>query len=189
MPLMRALWLHYPKDEQAAKTGDEFLWGRDMLIAPVYQKGASNRSVYLPEGDWYDWWTNSKHTGGQKIDRAVDLSIIPVYVRAGAIIPFDPVRQYTAEPVTGPTTLKVFTGANGSFDLYEDDGVSLDYLSGKATLTNITWNDATKTISISPVQTKTFTANIRNRSFRVELIPQGTTKDIQYSGKAIKVVF
>jgi len=110
MPLMRSLWLHYPKDGTASKTADEFLWGRDMLIAPVYEKSATTRKLYLPQGQWYDWWTNAKQPGGQTISRSVDLSIMPIYVRAGAIIPFDPIRQYTAEVVKEPTTLKIYTG-------------------------------------------------------------------------------
>ena len=131
MPFMRALWLHYPKDAKAAGIGSQYLWGRDLLIAPVFKKGATTRDVYLPGGDWYDWWTNEKKQGGKTISREVDLATMPVYVRAGAIIPFDPVRQYADEIVQGPTTLKVYTGANGDYTLYDDDGISQDYLEGR----------------------------------------------------------
>ena len=75
------------------------MWGRDLLVAPVFKKGATSREVYLPAGEWYDWWTNVKSAGGQAVTRAVDLATMPIYVRAGAIIPVDPVRQYTSEPV------------------------------------------------------------------------------------------
>ena len=74
------------------------------------KKAATKRQVYLPEGEWYDWWTNEKQPGAQTISRQVDLSIMPIYVRAGAIIPVDPIRQYTSEKVNEPTTLKIFTG-------------------------------------------------------------------------------
>jgi alpha-glucosidase/alpha-D-xyloside xylohydrolase len=127
MPLMRALWLHYPDDKQALVQSQEYLWGRDMLIAPVYEKGATTRDVYLPAGTWYDWWDNSRHDGGTTVRRTVDLATMPIYVRAGAVIPFDPVRQYVAQPATGPTTLKVYTGASGEFTLYDDDGISQSY--------------------------------------------------------------
>ena len=90
MPLMRALWLHYPEDERARGIGSEYLWGRDLLVAPVFKKGLETREVYLPAGVWYDWWSNERHTGGQTVTREVDLSIMPIYARAGAIIPFDP---------------------------------------------------------------------------------------------------
>ena len=94
---MRALWLHYPQDKPATKSADQFLWGRDLLIAPVYEKSATKRQVYLPHGEWYDWWTNEKYQSTQTISRQVDLSIMPIYVKAGAIIPVDPIRQYTSE--------------------------------------------------------------------------------------------
>jgi alpha-glucosidase/alpha-D-xyloside xylohydrolase len=87
------------------------MWGRDLLDEPVFTKGATTREVYLPKGEWYDWWTNAKSTGGQTVSRPVDLETMPIYVRAGAIVPVDPVRQYTAQPVTEPTTLKVYRGA------------------------------------------------------------------------------
>lgn len=117
------------------------MWGRDMLIAPVFQKGISSREVYLPQGDWYDWWTNKKEKGGKTVYRDVDLATMPIYVRAGAIIPFDPIRQYTAEEVTEPATLKIYSGADGKYTLYEDDGVSLDYLDEGGNLTYMSWDD------------------------------------------------
>ncbi len=99
LPLMRAMWVHYPDDVRARGLGTQFLWGRDLLVAPVFTKGATSREVYLPSGEWYDWWTNEKAAGdtagGRTITRQVDLGIMPLYVRAGAIVPVDPVRQYT----------------------------------------------------------------------------------------------
>ena len=188
MPLMRAMWLHYPKDKMASQTGNQFLWGRDFLIAPVFEKGASLRTLYLPEGNWYDWWTNEKQSGAKTITRPVDLATMPIYVREGAIIPFDPVRQYTNEKVSEPTTLKIFTGKNGSYTLYEDDGISLDYLKGKAALTHITWNDQLKVLTIEPETPKAATIP-EKRMFRVELIPGGISKMVSYSGKLIKTSF
>src|SRR6185436_12495706 len=85
LPLMRAMWLHYPEDEKVRALGTQYMWGRDLLIAPVFEKGATTRSVYLPKGEWYDWWTNAKQTGGQTVSRPVDLATMPIYVRAGAI--------------------------------------------------------------------------------------------------------
>jgi alpha-glucosidase (family GH31 glycosyl hydrolase) len=87
LPIMRALWLHYPDDPTAVARGDQYLWGRDILVAPVVEKGATSRKLYLPRGVWFDFWTDEKTTGGREIDRAVDLATMPLYVRAGAIIP------------------------------------------------------------------------------------------------------
>ena len=96
LPPMRALWLHYPADPEAITLGDEYTWGRDLLVAPVVEKGAKSRHLYLPAGDWYDWWTSEKVVGGRWLDRRVDLATMPIYVRAGAIVPLDPVRQFTS---------------------------------------------------------------------------------------------
>jgi len=189
MPLMRAMWLHYPYDAQCRKTGDQYLWGRDLLIAPVFQKGATTREVYLPKGDWYDWWNNKKESGSKTVTREVDLSIMPIYVRAGAIIPFDPIRQFTGQSVNEPTTLKIYRGANGQFTLYEDDGISQDYLKGKACWTNITWNEKEKVLSITPGAPNGFKNEDRSRSFKLQLIPGNETKTVTYSGKPVKVKF
>ena len=185
LPMMRALWLYYPQDAQAAARGDQYLWGRDLLVAPVYTKGATSRAVYLPKGTWYDWWTNETTAGGQTISRAVDLATMPLYVRAGAIIPFDPIRQYTAEVVNEPTTLKIYSGADGSFTLYEDDGTSLDYLKGKYNQTLITWNDKQKKLRIAPSHSGLPAGT--SRIFKLQLFPGGAVKTITYTGKAAEL--
>ncbi|HWR37587.1 MAG TPA: TIM-barrel domain-containing protein [Clostridia bacterium] len=187
LPLQRALWLHYPDDARARGLGDEFLWGRDMLIAPVYQKSATSRDVYLPKGEWYDWWTNSKVTGGKIVSRSVDLATMPIYVRAGAIIPFDPVRQYTAQVVSEPTTLRVYRGENGVFTLYDDDGISQDYVLGKGTWTRIIWNDAKRQLTLEPGAPAGMTNITGKRIFRVQVLPEGKTTTVNYTGKQIRV--
>jgi alpha-glucosidase/alpha-D-xyloside xylohydrolase len=190
MPLMRAMWLHYPNDEKGRGMGTQYLWGKDLLIAPVFQKGATTREVYLPEGEWYDWWTNKKETGGQTIAKAVDLSVMPIYVRAGAIIPVDPVRQYTSEVVNEPTTLKIYSGADDQYTLYEDDGISQDYLKGKGTWTTITWNDKERKLSIQPGGASKGATNVAARKeFKVQLIPDGTTKRVSYNSRLLEVKF
>ncbi|HET7622265.1 MAG TPA: TIM-barrel domain-containing protein [Gemmatimonadaceae bacterium] len=190
MPLMRALWLHYPDDEKARAVGDEYLWGRDLLVAPVYSKGATSRDVYLPKGDWYDWWTHEEQSGGQTVTRKVDLATMPIYVRAGAIIPVDPVRQYMAQKVDEPTTLQIFSGADGSFTMYEDDGTSLDYLKGRGTWTRFTWDDDAKRLTIEP-GAPAGAPNVDRgpRVFRVRLLPEGATKTVRYSGSRAEVTF
>ena len=189
LPLMRPLWLHYPDDAHARGLGDEFLWGRDLLIAPVYTKGATSRQVYLPQGDWYDWWTHARTTGGRPVTRAVDLATMPIYVRAGAIIPLDPVRQYTSQPVSEPTTLQVFPGADGQYTLYEDDGISQEYLTGKGSWIRMTWSDRARQLTIEPGAPRGTTNVAIERAFRIVVMPDGTTKDVTYSGKRLQMVF
>ncbi len=153
LPMMRALWLHYPNDAEAVKLGNEYLWGRDLLVAPVVEKGAKSRRVYLPDGIWYDWWTNEKIQGKRWIERPVDLATLPLYAHAGAIVPLDPVRQYTSQPVAELTTLRVYPGANGTFALYDDDGQSLSYRDGSDSKTvwiRFRWDDANRRLTLEP---------------------------------------
>jgi alpha-glucosidase (family GH31 glycosyl hydrolase) len=153
LPMMRALWLHYPDDAEAVKLGSEYLWGRDLLIAPVIEKGATSRRLYVPAGTWYDWWTGDKVRGKRWIDRPVDLATLPLCARAGAIIPLDPIRQYTTQPVTEPTTLRIYPGADGTFTLYDDDGQSLGYRDGsdpKAVWIRFTWDDSKRRLTVEP---------------------------------------
>jgi alpha-glucosidase (family GH31 glycosyl hydrolase) len=189
LPLMRAMWLHDPGDVRLRGLGTQFLWGRDLLVAPVFTKGATSRDVVLPKGDWYDWWTNEKVTGGGTVTRAVDLGTMPLYARAGAIVPVDPVRQYTSEPITEPTTLKVYTGADGRFTLYTDDGLSQEYLAGRGTWIRMTWNDRTKRLVLEPGAPTGATNLASQRTFRVQLLPAGTTRDVSYDGKRIEIRF
>jgi alpha-glucosidase (family GH31 glycosyl hydrolase) len=189
LPLIRAMWLHYPEDVRAHGLGNQFLWGRDLLVAPVFSKGATTRDVYLPKGDWYDWWTNEKATGGRTVTRQVDLGTMPLYVRAGAIVPTDGVRQYTAQPVTEPTTLRIYAGADGEYTLYQDDGNSQEYLKGRGTWTRIAWNDRKRQLTIRPDAPKGATNLTTKRTFRVLLIPNGTTQEVTYEGRPTKVRF
>jgi len=183
LPPMRALWFHYPKDPEAVKLGDEYLWGRDMLVAPVVEKGATLRKVYLPPGVWYDWWTREKQSGGRWIERAVDLRTLPLYVRAGAILPIDPIRQYTSEKVDQPTTLAIYPGANGAYTLYDDDGVSLDYERGMATWTHLVWNDRSRTLTIGPTRSSSVQRTI-SRVFDVLLVSENKRIPVHLSDRA-----
>src|SRR5262249_3265955 len=121
MPVMRAMWLHYPRDPEASRRGDQYLWGRSILVAPVCEKAATDRTLYLPQGQWFDFWDERAINGGQEVTGPVTLDILPLYVKAGSIVPLDPVRQWTGQPSTEPTTLTIYPGADDSFLLYEDD--------------------------------------------------------------------
>ena len=189
-PPMRALWLHYPNDPEAVKLGDEYLWGRDLLVAPVVEKGAKSRRVYLPEGTWFDWWTGEKLSGKRWVERAVDLATMPLYVRAGAIIPLDPVRQFTAQPVNEPTTLWIHTGADGAFTLYDDDGQSLGYRDGsdaKTVWIRFRWDDSARKLTIEPDQRmKKWPGGARTYSVKLANWKSEPTK-IEFRGKRVTV--
>ncbi len=138
MPLMRALVLEYQNDNNVYEIGDQYLFGNNLMVCPVTTKGAQTRSVYLPEGTWYDYWTGKKYTGKQYIHVVTPPDTIPVFAKGGAIIPMQPDMKYTDEKPVNEITLDIFPGENSSFDLYEDDGSSLDYKTGKFSLTRIT---------------------------------------------------
>ena len=188
MPIMRALWLHYPDDPKAVSRGDEYLWGRDILVAPVVEKGTTHRKLYLPRGRWYDYWSRSPVMGGQEITRYVNLSTMPLYIRAGAILPLDPPRQYVAEPTDQPTTLTIYTGADGEFVLYDDDGASLDYLRDVATWTRLRWDDRGRSLTIEPDERSTIRPG-RPRRFQVRLVPANAARTVEYRGQRTVIEF
>jgi alpha-glucosidase/alpha-D-xyloside xylohydrolase len=148
LPMMRSLWLHYPNDVMAVARGDQFLWGRDLLVSPVVEKGATTRRLYLPRGSWFDFWTEKPVEGGREIERSVDLETLPLHVRAGTILPLGPVKQYVDQPVDGPMTLIVYPGADGAAVVYEDDGRSFDYRKGDAMKLEFAWRDRERRLSI-----------------------------------------
>jgi alpha-glucosidase/alpha-D-xyloside xylohydrolase len=189
LPLMRALWLHYPDDPQAVRLGDQYLWGPHLLVAPVIEKQATQRRVYLPAGTWYDWWTGKSLDGSRWIERPVDLATLPLFVRAGAILPLDPVRQYTAQPVEAPTTLRVYPGADGSFTLYDDDGQTFAYKDGfdqKMSWIRIHWNDGRRTLRLEPDPRNKKSAALLRR-FESEVVGTGRATLIEYRGESIEV--
>jgi alpha-glucosidase/alpha-D-xyloside xylohydrolase len=167
MPVMRALWLHHPDDPAAVARGDEYLWGRDILVAPVTDKGASLRQLYLPRGRWYDFWTEEGVQGGTEIKRVVDLATMPLYVRAGAIVPMGPVMQYTDEIADPPLEITVYSGADGAFDIYEDDGRSFEYKRGEWTGISLKWVDATRQLTASLTPGSRRPAKARELTLRV----------------------
>ena len=149
LPLMRALWLDYPQDAHVARVADAYLWGDAFLAAPVLEAGASHRTTYLPAGTWWDFWDRTELQGGAEVTRAVDLETMPLYVRAGAVVPMGPVRQYAMEPSEEPVTLEVYPGANGRFSWYEDDGASFRYRQGDFTRIECTWDDASRNLTLA----------------------------------------
>lgn len=182
---MRAMWIQYPQDSNVANMDDQFLWGADLLVAPVYVKGQTSRKLYLPKGNWYDFWTNERFAGGTYISRQVDLGTMPLYVRSGAIIPFDPVRQFTTEKVAGNTTLKIYGGTDGSYILYDDDGSTQDYLKGAFTQTLITWDDKKRILTLKPAHRDGRKASARK--FVIEMLPEGLFRSVEYKGEEISV--
>jgi len=186
MPVIRAMWLHYPQDAKAVERGDQYLYGRDILVAPVFEKGATSRSVYLPAGDWYDFWTREKMQGGREITRKVDLETIPLFVRAGSIVPMGPIKQYTWEKVDGPLTICVHPGANGAFSWYEDDGTSFDYRKGQFMRVNMAWNDSQRRLTLRMSNGAKMLAPAK-RNIVVRVAGEQVSKTAVFEGKPLDI--
>jgi alpha-glucosidase (family GH31 glycosyl hydrolase) len=186
MPIMRALWLHFPDDPKAVACADEYLWGRSLLVAPVVEKGATARPLYLPRGAWYDFWTGERLDGGREISRPVDLETIPLYVRAGSILPLGPVKQFAAEKVDGPLSLSIYPGADASFLLYEDDGASFNYRQGEWMGIQMTWDDALRTLHLHLAPGSRMIPP-KPRAIRVQLAE--TTRNLVFDGNPLEVQF
>jgi alpha-glucosidase len=130
IPIMRPLVLEYPQDPHVHNLTDEYLFGRDILVAPILDEGAAERTVYLPEGVWIDFWTDESCFGPRCLTVRADLDTIPLFIRQGAIIPMGPDVQYSSERLLDPLTLEIYRGCDGAVTLYEDDGETSAYLNG-----------------------------------------------------------
>jgi alpha-D-xyloside xylohydrolase len=140
-PFMRALFMDFPNDANVANIGDEYMFGPAFLVAPVTGQGRESRRVYLPAGsDWYNYWTHEKLKGGQTVEAAAPIEVIPLFVRAGSIIPMGIDIQNTVAPQP-LGEIRVYPGKSADFTLYDDDGVSYDYEKGKGRTTHLHWND------------------------------------------------
>jgi alpha-glucosidase (family GH31 glycosyl hydrolase) len=184
LPIMRALWLHYPDDPAAVARGDEYLWGRDILVAPIVEKGASTRQVYLPRGAWFDFWTGERFEGGREISRPVDLETMPLFVRAGSILPLGPVKQYTDERVAAPLSVTIYPGADGSFLLYEDDGRSFNHRKGEWMGVQMAWNDARRILTLHLASGSRMLPPLRRK---IDVRLDQTTRSVVFEGHPIEV--
>ena len=141
-PFMRALFMDFPHDEKVANVTDEFMFGPALLVAPVTQQGATTREVYLPAGiDWYNYWTNEKLPGGQTITVQAPIDTIPLFVKAGSILPLGTSVESTHDKQE-IAKVKVYAGADITFDIYNDDGTTYAYERGDRQITTLTWNDS-----------------------------------------------
>ena len=146
-PYMRGLFMDFGNDPKVTDIGDEYMFGPALLIAPVTDQGVTSRQVYLPAGtDWFNYWTNERVHGGQSISVAAPIDTIPIFVRAGSILPLGAPVESTNE-VQKIAKLRVYPGADASFDVYSDDGTTYDYEKGKLDLTHLHWSDSAAKLS------------------------------------------
>ncbi len=147
VPYMRALFMDFPSDPKVAGLGDEYMFGPALLVAPVTDQGATSRMVYLPAGtDWYNYWTNERLPGGQTIRAAAPIDTLPLFVRAGSILPLGEPVESTSQ-AQALAKLRVYPGADGDFTLYQDDGSTYAYERTGGRTTELHWNNADRKLS------------------------------------------
>ena len=194
--LMRALAFDWRADEAVYAIKDQYMFGPAFLVNPVCTPGATSRSVYLPKGLWYDFWTGKRLDGGVRMDAAAPVSTMPLYVRAGSIVPMGPEEEYATQKVLDTVELRVYPGADGSFTLYEDSGEGYEYEQGQFATTVIKWADKTKTLTIGAAK-GSFPGMLKKRVFTVVLVGEGVgvgegvsaaTKVVKWVGLPVSVV-
>ena len=195
--IMRALEMNFPSDPQVRDIADEYMFGPAFLVSPVYRYQARKREVYLPAGAlWYDFYSNRTFEGGRRVAAAAPLSRMPLFVRAGSIVPVGPAIEYTGENPDAPLTLLVYTGASGRFTLYEDEGTNLDYQHGKYATIPISYDRATGTLTIGR-RSGEFAGMQQRRTFHIRwMSPQARAGDdftapadgtVAYSGAPVEI--
>lgn len=205
--MMRALVMDFSQDEKVLDMNDEYMFGRSILVAPVttpmYSKDmkedfsvVKSRVVYLPKGsDWLDFWTGEKFSGGSNVVKETPIDIIPLYVKAGSILPTGPKVQFATEKKWNQLEIRLYPGADGKFTLYEDENDNYNYEKGDYSTIVFTWDDSKNTLTISS-RTGSFANMLQERTFRIVKVSAdsglGTNtptqlKEIKYNGKKITV--
>jgi alpha-D-xyloside xylohydrolase len=194
--MMRGLMMDFRQDTNVYNIPDQYMFGPALMVNPVMQAGATNRNVYLPAGTtWWDFWTGRSYVGGQTNNAAAPIEMMPLFVRAGSIIPYGPSIQYAMESAD-PVELRVYRGADGNFTLYEDEGDNYNYEKGNYATIPISWKEATQMLTIGE-RHGSFRGMLKERTFRVVWvspdhgtgIPSMANADVivHYTGKAVKI--
>ncbi|MGB7394828.1 MAG: TIM-barrel domain-containing protein [Pricia sp.] len=195
--MMRGLVFDFADDPKVLDITDQFMFGPSLLICPVTEYEARERDVYLPATtDWYDFWTGKYYKGGKSYSVTAPLDQMPIFVKAGSIIPFGPEIQYTSEKKPESILLKVYEGADAAFELYEDEGTNYNYQGGAFSEINISWDDTENLLKISDSKGE-YKGMLKDRKFQVELVseksPSGYNdepkpiENTDYSGKQVEL--
>ncbi len=179
IPFMRPMWFSFPDDEKASTCQTQYMFGDSMLVNPVTEKGAIEWTTYLPEGKWYDFFTNEKVDGDRDVTVSVELKDIPVYIEAGSIIPIGEVKQFIGDALINPiddiVDIQVYEGSDACYVLYEDDGITNDYLDNAATYTEFKWNESLKKLTVSG---KSSQIAGKSREFKVRYINSNNNETV-----------
>ncbi|MCC9167008.1 TIM-barrel domain-containing protein [Pontibacter harenae] len=186
--IMRHLAMDFGQDKNVLNIGDQFMFGPSLLINPVYERHATSREVYLPANTgWYNLYDGTYKQGGQKITASAPYERMPIFVKAGAILPFGPEIEYTTEKPADEITLYVYGGKDGKFELYEDENTNYNYEQGKFIQIPIIYNEASKTLTIGKQQGQ-YEGMLKKRTFNVVFVDQNNPKELQFDAKPAKVI-
>jgi alpha-D-xyloside xylohydrolase len=184
---MRPLVMDFRTDARVADIGDQFMYGPAFLVSPVTEPGATTRRLYLPDAKWYDFWTGSVANGPNVVTAAAPLEKMPLYVRAGSIVPLGPEVEWSTQKPADPIELRIFRGADGNFTLYEDENDGYNYEKGVYATIPIHWDDAKQTLTIGD-RKGDYPGMLQSRSFRVVFVGENHGAGISPEEKPDKVV-
>lgn len=195
--IMRALVMDFSSDKKVLNIDDQFMFGPAFLVNPVTDYKATQRKVYLPEANgWYDFWTGKFFAGGQEVNAAAPFESMPLYVKSGSIIPMGPNIQYVSEKEADPIELRVYTGTDGKFELYEDDGDNYEYEKGVYSKISFAWEESSQTLTIGERRGE-FPGMQNKRTFRIVFVDKqkganhelsnDADKTVEYNGKEITI--
>jgi len=194
--MMRPLVMDFREDAVAVGQAYEYMFGKSILVAPITEAGVNEWNVYLPKSaSWFNFWTGKQFKGGQTITTSAPLNIIPLFVKAGSIIPMGPFIQYSTEK-SDPVEIRVYPGADGEFTLYEDENDNYNYEKGSYSIITFSWNDSKKVLTISD-RKGSFPGMLKKRHFNIVRVAknkgagmdaiESIDKEVTYKGKKVKV--
>jgi len=192
--MMRPMVMDFRSDTVAVKQRYEYMFGKAILVAPITDAGVTQSDVYLPKsGEWYNFWTGKRIKGGQSIKTEAPLDKIPLFIKAGSIVPMGSIIQYSGERPVDTLEIRIYKGADAQFDLYEDEGDNYNYENGKYTIIPFKWDEQRQSLTIGD-RNGNYPGSIKNRIFNVVFVSEsegiGTTvstmkRNVYYSGKKV----
>lgn len=186
--MMRSLAFDFRKDLNVYSIPDQYMFGPAFMVNPVSDQSATSRMVYLPKGvKWFDFWTGKNYNGGQKITADAPVETIPLYVKAGSIIPMGKLMEYADQKKEDTIELRIYPGANGAFTLYEDAGNTYDYEKGAYSTFSFNWNDETKSLHISE-RRGSFPGMLQKRIFNVVIAGENKATGVEETTQPDKIV-
>jgi alpha-D-xyloside xylohydrolase len=168
---MRPLVMDFRTDVRAQNAGDQFMYGPAFLVSPVTEPDVETRRLYLPVNDWYDFWTGARLTGGRVIDAAAPLERMPLYARAGSIVPMGPEEEWSTQKPADPIELRVYRGVSGDFTLYEDENDNYNYEKGAYTTISFHWDETKQELTIGE-RKGSFPGMLQSRTFHIVYVSE-----------------